>query len=57
MQIFNKLGLSDTSKTVNEFADSILTTKKPYVSVGERIDDWLAVNVGHVDEDIFKYLR
>tara|TARA_R110002051_G_scaffold308445_1_gene380251 strand:- start:1976 stop:2971 length:996 start_codon:yes stop_codon:yes gene_type:complete len=45
------------SKTVNEFADLILTSKGKYISVSDRIDNWLASNAGQADEDIFRYLK
>ncbi|GAB5473848.1 MAG: hypothetical protein Mars2KO_19470 [Maribacter sp.] len=49
--------IKTNKKTADKFADLILTTKKPYVSVSERIDNWLAAHVGHADEDIFRYIK
>tara|TARA_R110000764_G_scaffold238954_2_gene337085 strand:- start:32967 stop:33962 length:996 start_codon:yes stop_codon:yes gene_type:complete len=49
--------IKSNSKTVYEFADLILTSKSKYISVSHRIDEWLASNVGHADEDIFRYLK
>ncbi|WP_299317303.1 hypothetical protein [uncultured Maribacter sp.] len=49
--------IKTNKKTVDEFADLLLTSKGKYVSVRKRIDGWLAAHVGHADEDIFKYLQ
>lgn len=49
--------IKTNSNTANLFADSVLTSKGNYVSIQSRIDDWLAMNSGHDDQDILEYIQ